>query len=190
MPSPGPGRPLPSSSSRTWRSVLAVAAGGVLLAACTSGPSAPVATVGDIEISREQLEGWVQAAMQENPGLDAATLSAQNLTGVIALHVVDGILAELGLVVGPEFIAEVRSDIEEEVGGVLDLAVTLVEIGLSEDFFLDVFLPTQAGVRTLRLTLGEEGAREALMRAFQSARVSVDPDFGVWDPVAGNVRPN
>jgi hypothetical protein len=177
----------------TWRhglAVGAVGAVGLVLAACTSGPSGPAATVDDVGIPREQLESWVQAAVQENPDLDTATLSADLLTGVILRHVVDGILAELGLVVDPELVAELRSEMEEERGGALALATTLAESGFSEAYFTEVFLPIEAGIETLTLTLGEQRTHEIAGLAVQSARVSVDPDIGVWDPGVGSVLPN
>lgn len=54
--------------------------------------------------------------------------------------------------------------------------------------FTDVVLPFEAGVATLMHTIGSERAREVLMRASKSARVSVGANVGVWDPVTGFVR--
>ena len=83
-----------------------------------------------------------------------------------------------------------RSDIEEELGGALALATTLAEIGFSEGYFTEAFLSAETGIRTLMLTLGEGRTSEAAMLAVQAARVCVDPDIGVWDPIASTVRPN
>jgi len=146
--------------------------------------------VDDVEIPREQVAGWVKAAVQENPDLDAVALHAELLSGVIRRHVVDGMLADLGLVVDPELVAEVRSEIEEEMSKALALATTLAEVGFSEGYFTEAFLPTEAGIRTLTLTLGEERTYEAARLAVQSARVSVDPSVGVWDSDVGSVLPN
>jgi hypothetical protein len=99
-------------------------------------------------------------------------------------------LAELGIVVDPKLLAEVRSDLEEELGGALALATTLAEIGFSESYFTKAFLPTEAGIRTLTFTLGEQRTYEVAKLAVQSARVSVDPAVGVWDPDVGSVLPD
>jgi hypothetical protein len=173
------------SRSLTWRSALAVATIGVVLAACTSGPSDSVATVGDVEIARAQLEDWVLAGEQGNPDVDVAVLSADLLARAIKRHVVDGMLVGLGLVVDPELVAETRSWFENTF---VDLTGTLLEVGYSEDFFTEVVLWSAAGRRTLVLALGEEATEEAIERAVRSARVTVDPNIGVWDAVDGFIR--
>ena len=141
--------------SRTVRGVLAVAVSSVVLAACASGPAGPLASVDDVEIPREQLEGWVRVAVQGNPDIDPVGLQVDLLSRVVQQRIIDGLLAELGLTVDPELLVEVRSAIEEQVGGPLSLTATLADIGFPEDFFADVFLPVEAAIETLVLSLAE-----------------------------------
>ena len=141
--------------SRTFRGVLALAVSTVLLAGCASGPAGPLATVDGAEIPREQLEGWVRAATQANPDVDAAGLQGDLLSRVIQQRIVEGVLAERGLTVDPALVAEVRASIEEQVGGPLSLTATLADIGFPEDFFDDVFVPLEAAIDTLVLALAE-----------------------------------
>ncbi len=173
-----------------WRRVLRGAALGVVLVACTSAPSGPAATVDGVEIPREQLDGWVQAAAQGNPDLDVALLSAHLISAVIQREIVNSVLVDLSLVVGPEAVFEARRHLEELAGGPLELQAIHLTVGQPEDHFTDVVLPFEAGLSTLVGAIGLERAVEALMRASESARVSVDPDIGVWDPIAGTVHPS
>ena len=146
--------------SRTFRGVLAVAVTAVVLAACASGPAGPLATVDDVEIPREQLEGWVRLAVQGNPDIDAVGLQADLLSRIIQQRIIDGVLAELGLVVDPALVAEVRGSIEEQIGGPVALTTTLADIGFPEEFFTDVFLAVEASIETLVLSLAEGRALE------------------------------
>jgi len=146
--------------SRTFRGVLAVAVTAVVLAACASGPAGPLATVDDVEIPREQLEGWVRLAVQGNPDIDAVGLQADLLSRMIQQRIIDGVLAELGLVVDPALVAEVRGSIEEQIGGPVALTTTLADIGFPEEFFTDVFLAVEASIETLVLSLAEGRALE------------------------------
>ena len=139
--------------SRTFRGVLALAVSTVLLAGCASGPAGPLATVDGVEIPREQLEGWVRAATQANPDIDAVGLQADLLHRVIQLRILEDVLEERGLVVDPAIAAELRAAIEERVGGPLSLAAALVEIGFTEEYLDDVVVPLDAGFETLVLAL-------------------------------------
>jgi len=145
----------PLSRSRTVRGVLAVAATSVVLAACTGGPAGPLATVDDVEVPREQLETWVREAVQGNPAIDPVGLQTELLSRVIQQRVIEGVIAELGLVVDPARIVEVRTAIEEQVGGPLELTATLANIGFPEDFFAGVFLPVEAAIETIVLSLAD-----------------------------------
>ena len=139
--------------SRTFRGVLALAVSTVLLAGCASGPAGPLATVDGVEIPREQLEGWVRAATQANPDIDAVGLQADLLHRVIQLRILEDVLEERGLVVDPAIAAELRAAIEERVGGPLSLAAALVDHGFTEEYLDDVVVPLDAGFETLVLAL-------------------------------------
>jgi parvulin-like peptidyl-prolyl isomerase len=141
--------------SRTVRGVLAVAVSSIVLAACASGPAGPLATVDDVEVPRELLEGWVREAVQGNPSIDAVGLQADLLSRVIQQRVIEGVLAERGLSVDPALLAEIRASIEDQVGGPLALTATLADIGFPSAFFEGVFLPVEAAIETLVVTLAE-----------------------------------
>lgn len=140
---------------RTVRGVLIAAATSVLLSACASGPAGPLATVDDVEIPREVLEGWVREAVEANAQVDPVGLQAELLSRVIQQRIVDGLLAERGLSVDPALVAEVRASIEEQVGGPLSLQATLADIGFPLSFFDDVFIAVEAAIDTLILSLAD-----------------------------------
>jgi hypothetical protein len=79
---------------------------------------------------------------------------------MIQQRIIDGVLAELGLVVDPALVAEVRGSIEEQIGGPVALTTTLADIGFPEEFFTDVFLAVEASIETLVLSLAEGRALE------------------------------
>jgi len=138
-----------------WRRGAVLALLPVLVAACASAPSGPVATVDGVDVPRATLEGWVRAATDANEDVDAVGLQADLLSRVVQQRIIDGVLAERGLTVDPSLPAEIRADIAEQVGGEVSLATTLVDIGFPEDYFADVFLGVEAAVDTLVLSLVE-----------------------------------
>ena len=143
------------SRSRTVRGLIAVLASSVLLAACASGPAGPLATVDGEEVPREQLEGWVRTATSANASVDAVQLQADLLSRLIQQRILEAVLVELGLTVDPALLVEIRAGIEEQVGGPVSLTTTLAEIGFPEEFFEDVFVPVEAIIEVLVLSLAE-----------------------------------
>lgn len=143
------------SRSRTLRGMLAIGAASLILAACTSAPTGPAATVDDVEVPRELLEGWVRTATDANGDLDVVVLQADLLSRVIQQRIIDGLLAERGLTVDPVLLEGIRESITEQVGGALAFEATLVDIGFPQDYFDDVFLPVEASIETLNLALVE-----------------------------------
>lgn len=143
------------SRSRTVRGVLVAGATAIVLAACASAPTGPVATVDGVEVPREQLEGWVRIATDANGDVDAVGLQADLLSRVIQQRIIDGLLAERGLSVDPALVEEIRASITEQVGGALSLEATLIDIGFPQDYFEDVFLAVEASIDTLILQLVE-----------------------------------
>jgi len=141
------------SRSRTLRGVFAVGVAALVLSACASAPSGPVASVDGVEIPRELLEGWVRTATDANSDVDAVGLQADLLSRVIQQRIIDGLLAERGLTVDPALLEEIRAAITEQVGGALSLEATLIDIGFPADYFDDVFLSVEASIDTLILEL-------------------------------------
>jgi parvulin-like peptidyl-prolyl isomerase len=141
--------------SRTVRGALAIAVSSIVLTACASGPAGPLATVEDVEIPREQFEVWVREAVQGNPSIDTVGLQSDLLSRVIQQRVIEGVLAERGLTIDPAIIEEIRASIEEQVGGPLSLTTTLAEIGFPQTFFDEVFLPVEAAIETLVVSLAD-----------------------------------
>jgi parvulin-like peptidyl-prolyl isomerase len=161
--------------SRTVRGALAILASSVLLAACASGPAGPLASVDGVEIPREQLEGWVRVAVQGNSAIDPVGLQVDLLSRVIQQRVIDRVVSDLGLTVDPARIAEVRAAVEEQVGGPLALEATLADIGFPKEYFEEVFVPVEAAIETIVLSLIEgrsldtRTARHILVRTQQEA---------------------
>jgi hypothetical protein len=148
------------SRSRTFRGVFAVSAVALVLAACASAPTGPVATVDGVDIPREQLEGWVRSATDANDAVDAVGLQVDLLSRVIQQRVIDALLVERGLTVDPALLAEIRAAITEQVGGELSLDATLIDIGFPQDYFEEVFLGVEGSIDTLVLHLADGRALE------------------------------
>jgi parvulin-like peptidyl-prolyl isomerase len=141
--------------SRTLRGVLSVAVASVVLAACAGDPTGPLATVDGVEIPRSDLEGWMRTAVDGNSEIDETGLQADLLSRAIQQQIIDGVLVERGLSVDPEQVTEVRAAIESQVGGPEALTATLADIGFAPEFFDDVFIPVEAAVETLVLSLSD-----------------------------------
>lgn len=141
------------SRSRTFRRVLVAGVAALVLAACASAPSGPVATVDGVDVPREQLEGWVRIASDANSEVDAVGLQADLLSRVIQQRIIGTLLAERGLSVDPAALADIRVAITEQVGGDEALAATLIDIGFPQDYFDDVFIEVEASIDTLILEL-------------------------------------
>lgn len=139
--------------SRSVRPLLALAVSAALLAGCASGPAGPLASVDGVEIPRAQLEGWVRAATDANPAIDAVGHQRDLLGRVIQLRIVEGLLAERGLTVDPSLVAASRAALEERIGGPALLAAALVDIGFPEDYLDEVVLPLDAAYETLAIAL-------------------------------------
>ena len=150
-------RPSPSRAhlAAVLRRVALLVAVPVVLAACSTAPSGPVATVDGVDVPRELLEGWVRTATDANEDLDAVGLQADLLARAVQQRIIDAVLAERGLTVDPALVESVRADITAQVGGALTLEATLVDIGFPTDYFDEVFVPVEAAVDTLVLSLAE-----------------------------------
>ena len=114
-----------------------------------------MATVDGVDVSREQLEGWVRTATDANEAIDAVGLQADLLARAAQQRIIEGVVAERGLTVDPALIESIRADITAQIGGELSLEATLVDVGFPVDFFEGVFLPAEAAVDTLVLSLAE-----------------------------------
>jgi hypothetical protein len=157
------------SRSRTLRGVLAAGTAALVLAACSSAPTGPVATVDGTEIPREQLAVWIRTATDANSDIDAVGLQADLLSRVIQKQIIDALVAELGLTVDPSLVDGIRLAIAQQVGGDEALAATLIDVGFPVDYFEDVFLALEANIDTLvselakGLTLETRTARHILV---------------------------
>jgi peptidyl-prolyl cis-trans isomerase C len=141
------------SRSRSRRGLLVGVIVSLVLAACSSGPAGPLATVDGVDVPREQLEGWVRTATDANPAIDAVGLQAELLSWTIQTAIFSAVLEERGLTIDPALIDEIRDTIADQVGGALSLDATLVDIGFPRDFFENVFLVQQAILDTLAIEL-------------------------------------
>ena len=168
----------PSSRSRVavrLRRGAVLALVPLVVAACSSAPSGPVATVDGVDVPREQLEEWVRAATDANPELDAVGLQTDLLSRVVQQRVIDAVVVERGLTVDPATVAAIREAIVAQIGGELSLTATLVDIGFPQDYFDDVFLAVEAAVDTIVIDLVDgrsletRSARHILVETRQEA---------------------
>jgi parvulin-like peptidyl-prolyl isomerase len=144
---------LPRTRSR--RGLLVGAIATIVLAACSSGPAGPLATVDGVEIPREQLEAWIRSASDANEDIDPVGLQAELLSWAIQVRVFEGVLAERGLTIDPALLQQTRDGVVAQVGGDAALEVALADIGFPRDFFENVFLVQQAALDALAIELAE-----------------------------------
>jgi len=163
------------SRIRSRRATVVSLIAALVLSACSSGPSGPLATVDGVEIPREQLEDWVRTATAANPSIDAVGIQIELLTWTIGMLIFEGVLAERGLSVDEATVDEIRASITEGVGGALSLEATLAEVGFPRDFFETVFLRQQAMIDTLAIelsagrTIETRTARHILLETIEEA---------------------
>jgi peptidyl-prolyl cis-trans isomerase C len=144
-----------SSSFRPVRSRLIVRVAALLTVALVSAscggdvPRGVAATVDGAEITRDQLAGWVRAAIDDNPALDESAVQRDLLSRAIQARIVAGVLEARGLSVTEDDLEAVRAQIIDEVGGEERLATTLIEIGFPTDFYDQVFVANEAAIDVL-----------------------------------------
>jgi peptidyl-prolyl cis-trans isomerase C len=144
-----------SPSSRPVRSrlvarVAALVLVGLVTAACGGDvPRGAAATVDGADIPREQLAGWVRAALNDNPALDEGAVQRDLLSRAIQARIIAGVVEARGLVVTEDELASVRAQVLDEVGGEEALATTLREIGFPVDFYETVFVANEAAIDVL-----------------------------------------
>ena len=141
--------------TRSRRGLLVGAIATIVLAACSSGPAGPLATVDGVEIPREQLEAWIRSASDANGDIDPVGLQAELLSWAIQVRVFEGVLAERGLTIDPALLQQTRDGVVAQVGGDAALEVALADIGFPRDFFENVFLVQQAALDALAIELAE-----------------------------------
>ncbi len=141
--------------TRSRRGLLVGAIATIVLAACSSGPAGPLATVDGVEIPREQLEAWIRSASDANEDIDPVGLQAELLSWAIQVRVFEGVLAERGLTIDPALLQQTRDGVVAQVGGDAALEVALADIGFPRDFFENVFLVQQAALDALAIELAE-----------------------------------
>jgi hypothetical protein len=146
----------PPSRSRLVARLAAVVTVAIVAAACGGDvPRGVAATVDGVEISRDQLAGWVRTAVTDNPALDEGTVQRDLLSRAIQARIVAGALDARGLVVTEADLATVHEQILEEVGGEETLTSTLIEIGFPRDFYETVFVANEAAIDVLVRELAE-----------------------------------
>lgn len=146
--------------TRSRRGLLVGAIATLILAACSSGPAGPLATVDGVEIPREQLEAWIRSASDVNENIDPVGMQAELLSWVIQVRVFESVLAERGLTIDPALLEQTRAGVVAQIGGEAALEVALVDIGFPRDFFENVFLVQQTALDTLAIELAAGRALE------------------------------
>ena len=179
-------------------------------------PDGVAASVGPTEITVDTVEGLYEeistspvfAAQLEDDetGAVATTLRAQLLSQLVVQEIVErGAADDFGIeVTDADLDASLaRVEAETEAQGGLDAALEMS--GLTREAFVRLELPLMALLDQLEAEFGDlqpdPGADPGEMPAgqaelqewgvdkFAAADVAVSPDYGTWDPVAGQVLP-
>lgn len=139
-------------------------------------------------------------------------LRAQILSGVIQATVVAASADAIDAPVTDEDVAAARAQVEEQAGGPEALQAAIEQQGLTEDL-LEMELRTVAAVQNItevldeqagdgdstepaperpggeELSPSEQRVQDFLLERADEVDIEVHPDFGEWDPEAGQVIP-
>lgn len=183
--------------------IVAVVTAGllVLLTGCSQMNSA--ASVGDTQISVATVEKSVTSILAERAKVDTSQMTLETgaalATGQVRFHLISLLLADVAaekkIVNSPADVAARKAQILGQVGGAKALPNALVGAGISpEDYttYINSVLYseklTALAIKAGATTATAGNAIQALVVDLaKRKKVTVNPRYGTWDPVAANV---
>ncbi|MEI8066851.1 MAG: hypothetical protein WCH42_05935 [Actinomycetes bacterium] len=183
--------------------IVAVVTAGllVLLTGCSQMNSA--ASVGDTQISVATVEKSVTSILAERAKVDTSQMTLETgaalATGQVRFHLISLLLADVAaekkIVNSPADVAARKAQILGQVGGAKALPNALVGAGISpEDYttYINSVLYseklTALAIKAGATTATAGNAIQALVVDLaKRKKVTVNPRYGSWDPVAANV---
>lgn len=183
--------------------IVAVVTAGllVLLTGCSQMTSA--ASVGDTQISTATIQKSITSIMAERAKVDTSQMTLETgaalATGQLRFHLISLLLADVAaekkIVNSPADVAARKAQILAQVGGEKALPNALVGAGIApEDFttYINSVLYSEKltafAVKAGATTTSAGNAIQALVVDLaKRKKVTVNPRYGTWDPVAANV---
>ena len=176
-------------------------ASALLLTGCSQNNEA--ATIGDFKISQTELQSSIDAVMAERSKVDTSQMQLETgeelnrgqLRFRILMHTFDEIAKELKIEVTSSAIEAKRATILNSVGGEAELPKNLVNAAIaSQDF--DTYVRAIVISDQVAAALSEAGVAaeevsakvgDLLNAKAKSLGVKINPRYGVWDNVVGDV---
>lgn len=176
-------------------------ASGLLLTGCSQTNEA--ASVGGFKITQTELQGSIDAVMAERKGVDVSQMQLETgdalnrgqLRFKILMHTFDEIAKELKIEVTSSQIEAKKATITESVGGKTELPKNLVNAAIAQQDF-DTYVRAIIISEQITSALTASGVAEAevatklgqlLSAKAKELGVKINPRYGVWDDVAGDV---
>ncbi len=183
--------------------ILAVVGAGllILLTGCTNMNSA--ATVGNTQIPITTIQKSIDAVVAERAKVDTTSMTLETgatlATSELRFHLISQLLvdvsAEHGIKLTVAEQAKRKTAIIAQVGGAASLPQALVGAGIASTDF-DMYIQsvlyseklTQLAVTQGATTANSGAAIQAMVvKTAKRLKVTVNPRYGKWDPVAANV---
>ena len=176
-------------------------ASGLLLTGCSQSNEA--ASVGGFKITQTELQGSIDAVMAERTKVDITQMKLESgdalnrgqLRFKILMHTFDEIAKELKIDVTASQIEAKKAAITESVGGKDALPKNLVNAAIAAQDF-DTYVRAIVISEQITSALTASGVADAdvagklgqlLSAKAKQLGVKINPRYGVWDAVAGDV---
>lgn len=176
-------------------------ASGLLLTGCSQTNEA--ASVGDFKITQTELQGSIDAVMAERTKVDTTQMQLETgdalnrgqLRFKILMHTFDEIAKELKIEVTSSQIETKKAAITESVGGKTELPKNLANAAIAQQDF-DTYVRAIVISDQITSALTASGVADAdvagklgqlLSAKAKQLGVKINPRYGVWDDVAGDV---
>jgi hypothetical protein len=176
-------------------------ASALLLTGCSQSNEA--ASVGGFKITQTQLQGSIDAIMTERTKVDVTQMKLESgdaltrgqLRFKILMHTFDEIAKELKIEVTSSQIEAKKATITESVGGKTELPKNLVNAAIAQQDF-DIYVRAIVISEQITAAFSASGVAEAdiaaklgqlLSAKAKSLGIKINPRYGVWDDVAGDV---
>ncbi len=176
-------------------------ASALLLTGCSQTNEA--ASVGDYKITQTELQGSIDAVMAERAKVDVTQMKLESgdalnrgqLRFKILMHTFDEIAKELKIDVTASQIEAKKAAITESVGGKTELPKNLVNAAIAQQDF-DTYVRAIVISEQITSALTASGVADAdvagklgqlLSAKAKQLGVKINPRYGVWDDVAGDV---
>jgi len=176
-------------------------ASALLLTGCSQTNEA--ASVGDYKITQTELQGSIDAVMAERAKVDITQMQLESgdvlnrgqLRFKILMHTFDEIAKELKIEVTTSQVESKKASIIESVGGKTELPKNLVNAAIAQQDF-DIYVRAIVISEAITSALGASGVAEEeiatklgqlLSAKAKQLGVKINPRYGVWDDVAGDV---